>query len=83
MTERQKYRLGNLWRIAIIVIGITLAFVGSIKSKHKMCPQCRRDFRETYLHDTTSVCPRCGYDFNAVLRAYEEAKAKRMTRVTR
>lgn len=82
MTGRVKYMFGNLWRIAIIVIGITLAIVGSIKSKYKMCPQCRRDFRETYLRDTTSVCPRCGHDFGIALRAYKEAKANGMNRVT-
>lgn len=82
MTDRAKYMLGNLWRIAIIGIGITLTIVGSVKSKYKMCPQCRRDFRETYLRDTTSVCPRCGYDFKAALRAYKEAKAKHTNRVT-
>lgn len=82
MTEKTKYRLGNLWRIGIIVIGITLAVIGSVKSKYKMCTQCRRNFCETYLHDTISVCPRCGYDFNAALRAYEEAKSRRIGRVT-
>ena len=63
MTQKQIYAIGNAWRIALIVVILAMAVYGAVNDKTKMCHSCYRNFRETYLSDTTKVCPFCGYKF--------------------
>lgn len=75
MTQKQIYAIGNAWRISLIVVVLGMAIYGCLYGETKMCPSCRRNFRETYLSDTTKICPYCKYDFDAPRRAYDKQKA--------
>ena len=71
MTQKQKNIHGNAWRIALIVVILAMAIYGAGNGKTKMYHSCYRNFRETYLSETTKACPFCGYKFVNVESAHK------------
>lgn len=63
MTQKQIYALGNAWRVLLIIVVLAMAIYGCLYGNTKMCHSCARKLRETYLLDTTRICPVCGHDF--------------------
>lgn len=76
MTQKQIYALGNAWRVLLIIVVLAMAIYGCLYGNTKMCHSCARKLRETYLLDTTRVCPYCGHDFGAAQRAYDEQRKR-------